>query len=167
MGQPSVFANPGTVTVRGREFVVPSPTASDLNRVHERMRELAQRQCVSPLAYVNANAEGLLPAVLAESLRAAVAMGSGGGTEPTRESVFRAYDSLDGVRFRLWYHARKALPELTRAEVDKLVDDENRYDVSDALAKATSPADGPADPKAPASGANSSPRSTGPNSSEG
>lgn len=136
----AVFGVPGSVTVRGREFVLPAPTASDLARVHDRMRELAARACVSPIQYVNANAGDLLPGVLAEALRSAIAMGSGGGVEPNREAVVRAYDTLDGVRFRLWFHARKAEPSLTQADVDKLVTDDDRYELADALFEATTPA---------------------------
>ena len=148
----AVLGIPGSVTIAGREFVIPQPTSADVVRVHNRMRELAQRSCVSPLAYVNANAEGLNPVVLSESLRAAIAMGSGGGVEPNRETVFRAYDTLEGVRFRLWYFARKTQPALTQDDVAGLVVEDNVYDVSDALAKAQ-PAPETAGPLAPRSGA--------------
>jgi hypothetical protein len=149
----AAFAIPGTVTVGGREFVVPQPSASDLARVHDRMREIASRACVSPLLAVNAIAKELEPGVAAEAIRAAVAMGSGGGVEPTREAVMRAYDSLDGVRWRLWYSARKTDPGLTQAAVNELVTDENRFEVADALFTATNPAAGPDAPKAPPGGA--------------
>lgn len=143
----AVFAPPGTVRLGGREFVIPKPTPGDAARVHERMRELAARACVSPLAYVNAAAADLAPGVLAEALRAAVAMGSGGGVEPTREAVTRAYDSLEGVRFQVWYYARKACPGLTPDEVAALVPEDARYDAADALLSALGLRD--LDPNAP------------------
>lgn len=146
----SVLNIPGGVQVKGRAFVLPVPTAGDVARVHERMRQLAQRDVVSPIAYVAANADALPPVLLAEAVRAAVAMGSGGGAEPTREAVFRAYDTLDGVRFRLWYYARKAEPGLAREAVDALVGEDDVYDVADALVAAhDAGADGP---KAPPGG---------------
>lgn len=150
----SVFAIPGTLTVKGREFVIMPPSSSDVARVHDKMRELATRQCVNPLLAVNAVAGELAPGVLAESLRAAVAIGSGGGIEPTRESIARQYDTLDGIRWRVWFHARKALPALTHSEVESLIGEDDRYDVADALAEALG-LNG-VDPKseAPASGAN-------------
>ena len=148
----AVLGTPGVVRVGGREFVVPQPTAGDEARVYEAMRDVAAKACVSPLSYVNANAEGMAPGVLAEALRVAVAMGSGGGVEPTREAVQRAYSSLDGVRFQLWYYARKAEPKLTRQEVADLVGEDDRYDVLDALA-AAQPRGAQGDPKAPSGGA--------------
>lgn len=150
----AALGTPGTITLRGRDFAVPQPTAGDAGRVHDRMRELAARDCVSPLAFVNANAPQLSPAVLAESVRAAVAMGSGGGSEPTQAAVQRAYNSLDGVRFQVWYYARKGSPGLTQAEVDSLVAEEDRYDAADALAAALFPEAGGGGPKPPTGGAN-------------
>jgi hypothetical protein len=150
---PVAMGLPGTVTVKGRAFAVAQPTAADLGRIHEKMRDLATAGCANPLAAVNAAAEGLAPAVLSEAIRHAVSIGSGGGVEPTREAVFRTYDSLDGVRFRLWYLARKCDDKLPKADVDALVGEDDRYEVADALAAATAPAAGPDSPKAPPAGA--------------
>lgn len=144
---------PGVVTIKGREFVLAQPTAADHRRIHNKMREIAQRGCVSPLEYVNANAAKLDPVVLSEAVRNAILVGSGGGVEPNREAVFQAYDSLEGVRFRLWYLARKANQNLLLTDIEALVTDANFYDVSDALALATTPQAGPDAPKAPTSGA--------------
>lgn len=129
----SVLGVPGTLTVAGRTFAVPPQTPGDVGRTRDAMRRLALAECSSPLDLVNAHAAKLAPAVFSEAVRQAVAMGSGGGVEPSQEAVLRAYDSLDGVRWRLWYQARKAEPGLARDEVDRLVTDENVYDVADAL----------------------------------
>lgn len=149
----AVTGAPGVLSLKGREFVLPQPTAGDEARVYDAMRELAAKACVSPLAYVSAAAGELAPAVLAEAVRAAVSLGSGGGVEPTREAVQRAYSSLDGVRFQVWYYARKADKTLAPGEVAALVTEDDRYDVLDALA-AAQPRGGAGDPKAPSSGAN-------------
>lgn len=149
----AVLGIPGGVSVGGREFVLPQPTARDHALVYEAMRDVAARACVSPLAYVNAAAKDLSPGVLAESLRAAIALGSGGGVEPTREAVQRAYSSLEGVRFQLWYYARKSDKTLTLRDVSALVTEDDRFDLLDALA-AAHPSPGDDAPKAPSGGAN-------------
>jgi hypothetical protein len=128
-----VLGLPGRLSLGGREFAVPAPTPTDAARTYEAMRELATRSCVSPLAYVNAARDGMDPAVLAEAVRAAVAMGSGGGVEPTREAVLRQYDTLEGVRWRVWYSLRRADATVTREWVESHVTDENRYELIDAL----------------------------------
>lgn len=149
----TIFGIPGTLTLKGREFVIPQPTPADVARVHDRMRELAVSACVHPLASVNAIAGELNPGVLAESVRAAVAMGAGGGVEPTRESVHRQYETLAGVRFRVWFYAKKTTPGLTLDEVNALIPEDDRYDVADALFEAMGLAS--VDPKSegPATGA--------------
>lgn len=126
---------PGLVTVGGREFVIPAQTPGDAARVHDRMRRLALAGCRSPLEYVAAQPPEAFPypADRLEAIRAAVALGSGGGVEPTREAVVREYGSLAGVRWRLWYHARKTHPDLTQADADALVTDDTVYEVADAL----------------------------------
>lgn len=130
-----ILGGAGEVHINGRVFVLPQQTPSDVSRVYDAMRDIAARGCMNPIAYVNAVAPTLTPMVLAEAMRAAVAMGAGGGPEPTRESVMRAYDSLDGIRFQFWFFARKTDPTLTREAVKELVTEDNVYDVADALVK--------------------------------
>lgn len=132
----AIFALPGTLALAGRDYTIPAPTATDMARVHDKMRELAGRHIVSPLQYVSLNREQLDPATHAEAVRAAVAMGAGGGVEPTRESVFRAYDTLEGVRWRTWYHISRADAAVKLADLEQLVTDENYWDVGSALQKA-------------------------------
>jgi hypothetical protein len=132
----AIFALPGTLSLGGREFAVAAPTPTDVARTHQEMRRLAAQECLSPLAYVSASAPSLDPATHAEAVRAAVAMGSGGGVEPTRESVFRTYESLAGVRWRVWYAVRKLDGTFTQEQAAKLVTEENVFEVADALSKA-------------------------------
>lgn len=153
--------SPGLLVIGDYEYTVPPPTPGDLARTHDAMREIAQKSCVSPLAFVNAAADTLSPLVLSESVRAAVAMGSGGGVEPTREAILRAYDSLEGVRWQFWYVAKKSDPAVTRGRAAELVTEENRYDVSDALAVATGLRKLDEGKGPPGSGGNSSPPSPG------
>lgn len=139
-----IFAEPGKVTVKGKTFRVVAPTASDFARLRSRMRELAQEKCVHPLSAVNAIAEGLSPLVLDRSLSIAINVAAGGGVEPTADAIAREFEGLEGVRYQLWYLARKADPTLTLDTVTELVGEEDRWDVIDALNAATSPAaDGP------------------------
>lgn len=156
----AVLGVPGVVRLAGRELVVPQPTPADVARVHDHMRRLAQAGCVSPLDFVSAHRDKLDPGTYAESLRAAVLLGSGGGVEPTREAVLRTYDTLEGVRFRLFYAARKGDPAVTREWVNDHVTEDNLYDVSDALAAATDPGLDPK--KVPPSGPKTSSPSPGP-----
>ncbi len=146
-----VIGAANTVQIGDQEFVVPYPTPADMVRVREKMREIASKSCVHPVAAVNAIADTLSGPVLTEALRQAVQISSGGGSEPTQGAIIRAYDSLEGVRFQLWYFARKTNTNLTSAEVEALVTDDNRYDVADALAKAVVP-EVPNGPKASAGG---------------
>lgn len=151
----TVFALPGSVTVKGRTFPVPKPTATDLARVREQMRLLARANCTEPLKYVAAQIEGgIPPAVIQIAIGEALKLGSGGGVEPTDAAVAREYDSLAGVRYRLWFHARKLTTELTHADVEALVGEEEQYDVADALFTALGLGERGADaPKAPSAGA--------------
>lgn len=156
----AVTGLPGVVVVGGREWVLPPPSAADAARVYRLMWDLARKDCVNPLAFVNATAADLSPAVFQVAVREALAMGSGGGPAPTDDAVLRAYDSLDGVRLRFWYFARKLDEKVTQAVVKTWITDENVYDVMDALAKAQGLRD--LDPKGtPGSGTGSSPPSPG------
>ena len=150
----AIFGLPGTLTIAGQTFVIPSPTAGDLARLADRMRELAMPGMANPLMAVNAVATEMHAGVASEAIRHAVAMAAGGGVEPTREAVMRQYQSLAGLRFQVWYFVRKTVPGFTQKQAEELVTEENRYDVADGLIDAQQlPED--AGPKAPLSGASS------------
>lgn len=148
----TVTASPGSVTIKGRTFAIPQPSATDILRVREKMRELALPSCTSPLLAVNAVAKELDPAVLQMMCAAAVSQGAGGGAEPTEEAIRRQYTTLDGVRFQLWYFAKRGGSSATLKEIEDLVDEEIRYDVDDAIYRATRLPETPG-PKASPAGA--------------
>lgn len=156
----AALGSPGLVVLAGREIVILPQTPADVARTHEEMRRLAQAGCVSPLDFVTAHREKIDPGSYAEAVRAAVLLGSGGGVEPTREAVLRTYDSLAGVRFRLWFQAKKADANLTREWVAANVTEDNQYEVADALAVALDP--GGDQKKVPPSGPSPSLPSPGP-----
>lgn len=132
--QAAILGVPGTVTVNETIFVIEPPTPADSARVSAEMERLASLRCVNPLAAVGAVPQDALSgADRVEAIRAAVGMVSGGGVKPSREAVIEQYSLIDGVRFRLWYAARKADKTLTRDAVAALVTDDNFYDVDDAL----------------------------------
>jgi hypothetical protein len=132
----AIFATPGILKLDGREYVVQPPSPTDVMCVHERMTELAGEAMTSPLAYVSANRELLDPATFEVAVRAAVAMGAGGGSEPTPESVSRQYRSLEGIRWRVWYAIKKSDPTFTQEQAAKLVTEENRFEIMTALDRA-------------------------------
>lgn len=130
-------ATRGTVTIKGRTFAIPQPTQADISRVRDRMRDLALAGCTSPILAVNAVAKELPPAVFAAAMEAAVSKAAGGGAEPTPDAVNRQYGTLEGIRFQLWYFAKKGGSPVTLKEIEDLVGEEDRYEVDDALYRAT------------------------------
>jgi len=120
--------------VLGRELTVQWPTPGDVFDIDDRMEEIARRWCVSPLKLVHATPESdLSGADRAAALSMAIDKAAGGGVSPNPTAMARAYNSAEGLRYRLWRLTRRTHPDLSRAEVDKLVTDENRPDVIDAL----------------------------------
>lgn len=132
-------AAPGTLVIGGRSFTIPPITLADKFRVAERMQELAQVKCLSPVDYA-AQHTHLPPAVFAVMMSEALKLGSGsgqaGGVKPTTEAVWDEYATLDGIRYRVWYHVSRGLPAFTPEEAAALVTADNRFDASDALDKA-------------------------------
>lgn len=124
---------PGTMTIGDRTFAIDQPTPRDSAIILAEMKKQARATVVSPLVYVNAHAEQLHPGVFAEAIRSAVSLGSGGGIEPTREKIMEQYDTLEGVRWRFWYQARKLDATLTQKSVAELITEENFYEAADAL----------------------------------
>lgn len=128
----AVAAAPGTLTLGGVPYLVLPPTPGDKARTVERMRELARARCLSPVDYALTHAH-LAPAALALVVSEAIKLGAGGGVEPTAEAVWEQFDTLDGVRWRVWYHLSKTTPAATPEAVAALVTEANRGDVAAAL----------------------------------
>ncbi len=144
---PVMAGLPGVLTLGGRSFSILPPAPVDMLRVGERMAELANAKCLSPIDYAATHTH-LPPAVFALMMSEAIKLGSGGGVKPTPEAVWDEYTTLEGVRFRVWYHAARAMPDLAPEVVAELVTADNRFNVSDALDKALKL--GTSDPKGPA-----------------
>jgi hypothetical protein len=142
-----VSSAPGSVTVRGRTLPIPRPTPTDLARIRDKMREYAAESCTSPILAVDAVAKQLSPAALAVAMQLAVQQAAGGGAEPSDDAVRRQFQTVRGVRFQLWYLANRAGARLTHDEAAELVDEENVYEVDDAVFSATQLGESPG-PKA-------------------
>lgn len=135
------------VTVGGREFVILPPTPRDMIATAQRMKELAQAQYRSPLDYVLTHSH-LPPAALSLAVSEAIKLGSGKALKATADEVWEQYQTLEGVRWRVWFHASKTCPELTLEEVSALVPDGEHIRVVEALDAALSFKE--SDPNAPA-----------------
>jgi hypothetical protein len=126
---------PATLELGGRALVVLPPTPRDMLAVAARMKELARARCVTPLAYV-LNHPGLNAAQLALAVSEAIKLGAGNGAEPAADAVWAEYATLAGVRWRVWYHASRAHPDLTLEAVAALVTEDNLFDAAQALDEA-------------------------------
>lgn len=135
------------LTVGGRSFVILPPTPRDMIATTQRMKELAQAQYRSPVDYALTHTH-LPPAALALVVSEAIKLGSGKALKPTHEEVFDQYLTLEGVRWRVWFHCSKTCPELTQDEVAALVPDGEHLRVAEALDAALSFKE--LDPNAPA-----------------
>jgi len=118
----------------GRPLTVQWPTPGDQITIDERMEEIAQRWCVSPLKLVHLTPESDLAGPdRATALSLAIDKAAGGGVTPSPKAMARAYYSLEGVRYRLWRLTRRTHPDLSEAQVAELVTEANRPDAIDAL----------------------------------
>lgn len=126
-------AEPGTLRLGGRCFVIAEPTAADMLRVAKRMRELARAQAPPRLAAVAALKDALPPDVFAAAVREAVALGPAAAPDPTDGEVREQFTELEGVRWQVWYFASKAAPDLTPGAVAEWVTADNRFAALDQL----------------------------------
>lgn len=126
---------PGVLKIGERQFVILPPTPRDMLAVGTRMRELARSRCVSPLDYVLKHTH-LNPAALSLALREAIALGAGPPIKLDPESVWEQYDTIEGLRFRVWYHVSRAHKDFTPEQAEELVTEDNLFDVADALNQA-------------------------------
>lgn len=124
---------PRVLRLAGQEFAVAPPTSRDLIAVHTRMEALARAQCVSPLEYVLGHAARVPAAALALAVSEAIKLGSGGGARPSPDAVSDQYVTLEGTRWRLWYHVSRVAPAFTLAAAQSLVTDDTLADAVEAL----------------------------------
>lgn len=133
--EPAIAPAPGVLPLAGRSFVILPPTPGDMLAVSQRMQALAQAKCVTPVDYA-ARHTHLPPAVFAILLSEAIKLGAGNGTKPHQDAVFEEYTSLEGVRWRVWYHASKSLKDLAIEDVSKLITPDNQMQTAMALDEA-------------------------------
>jgi hypothetical protein len=141
---------PGVLRIGGREFAILPPTPRDMLATGERMRAFAKEKCLSPIDYVMRHAANMPAAALAIWISEAIKIGAGNGgeTPPSNDLVLDQYATLQGVRWRVWYHISRVLKDFKIEEVAKLVTDDNLYDAREALDAALN--FGVLDPNAPA-----------------
>lgn len=142
------------LAVGGREFVILPPTPRDMIATMQRMKELAQAQYRSPVDYALSHTH-LQPAALSLVVSEAIKLGAGKALKPTQEEVFDQYLTLEGVRWRVWFHASKTCPALTTDEVAALVPDGERLRVAESLDAALSFKESDPNAQAPAIGSDS------------
>ncbi len=124
-----------TLSLGGRELTLQWPTPSDQLTIEDKMVSIAQKLfCTNPLVHVHAiPQEEFNGPDRIYALERALALGSGGGAEPSVTSVVRAYNSVDGLRYRIWRLTRRTMPELSESDVATFITEDNRPDVIDAL----------------------------------
>lgn len=143
-----IGASKNVLTVGGREFVILPPTPRDMIATAQRMTELVAAKYLPPLSYVQKQAEHLSPAFLSVCVSEAIKLGSGTPIKPREDEVWAEYQTLEGVRWRVWHHASKTCPALKLEEVAALVPDGYHLQVAEALDAALSFKE--SDPNAPA-----------------
>lgn len=124
---------PGTLDLCGRTFAILPPTLRDTTVTHQRMRGFAEAKAMSPLDYVVQKHSHLPPPVFAIAVSEAIKLGSAAPVAPPNEVIWDQYTTLEGVRWRVWYHITRIDKDVTIEEVAKWVTEDNHFDVSDAL----------------------------------
>lgn len=119
-------------------FPVAKPSVEDVFEVAAEMRLQAKKKLLNPVEFVAAMASSLTPQLLEVALRQAVALGSGGGSEPSVATQNDQYVSEDGLAWRLYYHAVKLTPSFTLLTASKIIAADGRWKVSIALEEAIS-----------------------------
>lgn len=128
--------------IDGRTFLIPPMTVEDHFTVMAEMRLQAKKKLLSPIEHLQAVAGQLNPAFLAQAVREAVALGSGGGSEPTQADQSDQYASEEGLAWRFWYHHQKVNPAFALMEAERLVRQVGRWKFALLLEQALSdPAD--------------------------
>lgn len=131
----AVSQPPGVLVLAGRSFAILPPTPRDKLVTHERMRALAESRDLSPLDYA-ARHTHLPPAVFAIAIAESIKLGHRAAPAPAPEVIWDQYTTLDGVRWRVWYHVSRVLKDFTIEDVEDLVTADNVLDASDALDEA-------------------------------
>jgi hypothetical protein len=131
----AITQTPGTLTLAGRSFVILPATPRDMLATHQRMRAIAESKRTSPLDFA-ARHTHLPPAVFAVAIAEAVKMGSDAPAPPASEVIWDQYSTLEGVRWRVFYHVSRVLKDFTPEAAALLVTEDNLLDAAEGLDRA-------------------------------
>ncbi len=117
-------------------FTVRTPTVEDMLCVAWMMRDLAKKSCLNPVEWVAATCSHINPIFLAEALKQAVQLGSGGGAEPTAALQEEQYQTEEGLAMRLHYHVTRTYPDFTLELARSIVKQDGRWVIATKLEEA-------------------------------
>lgn len=123
----------------GGTYLIPAPTVEDVFAVAAEMRLQAKKKLLSPIEHLQSVAGNLNPAFLAAAIKEALALGSGGGSEPTVAAQNDQYVSEEGLAWRFWYYHHKVNPNFSLIEAGKAVESAGRWKFAALLEEALSP----------------------------
>lgn len=119
----------------GVSYAVRQPTPGEMLFVAERMRDAANKRCPDPIELAGRYAAKLNPAaatlLMAEALKAGLS-----GSRASVDAVYEEYDTLEGVRWRFWFHVLRPLGHDDPGTADSIVTADNRLDVNLLLSAA-------------------------------
>lgn len=118
-----------TLILDGTALAVPKPTSAEMLFVAERMREMANARCADPIEYAASYASKLSAAALGLLLSEALKMGVS-KTGASEDAVLDEYKTLEGLRWRLWFHALRPQGSGKPDDADQWVTPDNRLDVA-------------------------------------
>ena len=132
-----VAGGSGLLQLGDRTFVVSPPTDADMATLAGELRRLAKLKAVSPLAAVMEEFDRLPPAMREMAVKAAVGQGGKAQAEPTSDQMAAQLYDAEGIRFWVWWLARKEQPALTLKDLEPLVTPANVLEVLVRLQMAT------------------------------
>lgn len=124
-----------TLVLDGAALAVPRPTPGDMLAVAERMREMANARCGDPVEFAAGYAQKLPAAVASLLLSEALKVGMS-GARASEDAVLDEYATLQGVRWRLWFHALRPAGSADPSDAEPWVTADNRLDVARKLDEA-------------------------------
>lgn len=124
-----------TIILDGMAMAVPRPTPGEMLAVADRMREMANSRCGDPVEFA-AGYVGKLPAAVAGLLLSEALKVGLSGARASEDAVIDEYATLEGVRWRLWFHALRHQGSAQPTDADQWVTPDNRFDVATKLDRA-------------------------------
>lgn len=129
----AVAQTPGTLALGGRAFVILPPTPRDMLAASRRMRAMVEAKALSPLDYVASRREHIPAAVFALAVAESIKLGALPQVAPDPALVWEQYATLEGVRWRVWYHVSRLDKSVTPDRVAEWVTEDNLFDVAEQL----------------------------------